>query len=103
LVKKGTIDITGRYITMGKLHRAFAVSGSIGMGTACEIPGTIPNQLVQNNEANEIIIGHPTGSIKVNIEIEKSDTGYHFIKGGTGRTARRIMEGEAIVPSNIIN
>lgn len=103
LVNKSDINIIGRYITMGKLHRAFAVSGSVGMGAACKILGTIPNQVTQSNETNEVTIGHPSGSIKVNIEIKKTDSGYKFIKGGTGRTARRIMEGEAIVPSDIIN
>lgn len=102
-VKENTIDVIGRYITMGKLHKAFAVSGSIGMGAACKIPGTIPNKMVQTNNKNEVTIGHPNGSIKVNIEIEKSDAGFKFIKGGTGRTARRIMEGVASVPASIFN
>jgi len=97
------LDIVGRYITMGKLHRAFAVSGAIGLGTACQIVGTIPNQLKKSTENNEVTIGHPTGTIGVNVEIAKDDSGYKLIKGGTGRTARRIMEGSAIVPAELMN
>ena len=102
MIQNESVNIIGRYITMGKLHRAFAVSGSIGLGTACKIPGTIPNKIIRGENAEEITIGHPSGVIQVNVEVEKTATGYKFIKGGTGRTARRIMEGVAIVPSNII-
>src|SRR5699024_12269270 len=56
------LDIVGRYITMGKLHRAFAVSGAIGLRTACQIVVTIPNQLKKLTENNEVTIGHQTGT-----------------------------------------
>ena len=103
LIEKNEINVIGRYITMGKLHRAFAVSGSIGMAAACKIPGTVPNQVSGHMRNKEITIGHPSGTIKVHVEIEKTNFGHQFIKGGTGRTARRIMEGLAIVPFNLVN
>lgn len=102
LIKKNEISIVGKYITMGKLHKAFAVSGSICLATACKIPGTLPNKIHQDTNNAEIVVGHPSGTITVTVEVEKTNGKYKFIKGGTGRTARRIMEGEAIVPVDII-
>lgn len=103
IVKQKNIDIIGRYISMGKLHRAFAVSGSICLAAACKIPGTIPNMVCNmSSSSNMIQIGHPSGIISVNIEIEQSRNSYTITKGGTGRTARRIMEGNAVVPVSTI-
>ncbi|WNS75360.1 PrpF domain-containing protein [Bacillus sp. DTU_2020_1000418_1_SI_GHA_SEK_038] len=102
LVKKEKIDIVGRYIAMGTLHRAFAVSGAIGLGTACNIPGTIPNSLISTNHTNQITIGHPTGTILVNVNIEKNNSSFKLVKGGIGRTARRIMEGNSYVPIELM-
>ena len=102
LVSKSSININGRYITMGKLHRAFAVSGSIGLGAACKIPGTIPNLLATSDSSTEVIIGHPTGTLLVSVDLRKTDNSYTLVKGGTGRTARRIMEGNALIPTKVL-
>lgn len=91
-------DIVARYISMGTLHRAFAVSGAIGLGVACNIPGTIPFQLNSSGGLDNITIGHPTGTILVDVQVKKENGSYQLIRGGIGRTARRIMEGHSIVP-----
>ncbi|MGM0878590.1 MAG: 2-methylaconitate cis-trans isomerase PrpF family protein [Bacillota bacterium] len=101
-VNRNDIDIVGRYISMGTLHRAFAVSGAIGLGTACKIPGSIPNLLVSSNFNSQITIGHPTGTILVNVDLEQKNFSYKLIKGGIGRTARRIMEGHTFVPFDLM-
>ncbi|WP_147630391.1 PrpF domain-containing protein [Staphylococcus xylosus] len=102
-IKKENINIIGRYISMGKLHPAFAVSGSICLATACKIPGTVPADVCQNNALNTIEIGHPSGSISSEVFIQKNESAYKLIKGGTGRTARRIMEGNAVIPISLMD
>lgn len=97
-----SVDIIGRYISMGKLHKAFAVSGSIALAAACKIPNTIPNLLVNEPKNNMVVIGHPSGTIPVEIFIDKNESDYNIVKGSIGRTARRIMEGYALVPTSII-
>ena len=87
---------------MGKLHKAFAVSGSIALAAACKIPNTIPNLLVNEPKNNMVVIGHPSGTIPVEIFIDKNESDYSVVKGSIGRTARRIMEGYALVPTSII-
>ncbi|RQM84360.1 PrpF protein [Staphylococcus xylosus] len=103
LIKKENINIIGRYISMGKLHPAFAVSGSICLATACKIPGTVPATVCQKNALNTIEIGHPSGSISSEVFIQKNESAYKLIKGGTGRTARRIMEGNAVIPISLMD
>ncbi|MGK9044226.1 2-methylaconitate cis-trans isomerase PrpF family protein [Mammaliicoccus vitulinus] len=100
--KKENNHIIGRYISMGKLHPAFAVSGSICLATACQIPGTIPHSVCERNIGNSINIGHPNGTISAEVFLQKNESDYKLIKGGTGRTARRIMEGTAVVPKYLI-
>lgn len=95
------IDIVGRYISMGKLHPSFAVSGAICLATACKIPGTVPYTLSKNETDHTINIGHPTGSISADIFLENDESGYFVEKGSIGRTARRIMEGHAVVPNTL--
>lgn len=103
LNKKENNDIIGRYISMGKLHPAFAVSGSICLATACLIPGTVPYSVCESNSENMINIGHPNGTISAEVSLQKNESDYKLLKGGTGRTARRIMEGTAIVPKYLID
>ncbi|PTI37692.1 2-methylaconitate cis-trans isomerase PrpF family protein [Mammaliicoccus vitulinus] len=101
--KKENNNIIGRYISMGKLHPAFAVSGSICLATACQIPGTIPHLVCESTTGNSINIGHPNGTISAEVFLQKNESDYKLLKGGTGRTARRIMEGTAVVPKYLID
>lgn len=101
--KKENNNIIGRYISMGKLHPAFAVSGSICLATACQIPGTIPHLVCESTTGNSINIGHPNGTISAEVFLHKNESDYKLLKGGTGRTARRIMEGTAVVPKYLID
>lgn len=101
--KKENNNIIGRYISMGKLHPAFAVSGSICLATACQIPGTIPHLVCESTTGNSINIGHPNGTISAEVFLQKNESDYNLLKGGTGRTARRIMEGTAVVPKYLID
>ncbi|MCR8850465.1 PrpF protein [Rossellomorea sp. SC111] len=101
VVKSDNIDIVARYIAMGTLHRAFAVSGAIGLGTACKIPGSLPHSLVSEGK-DEINIGHPTGTILVHVSVRKENATYKLVRGGIGRTARRIMEGHTLIPIELM-
>ncbi|MDQ6597096.1 PrpF domain-containing protein [Bacillus salipaludis] len=69
-VKNEDIDVLSRYITMGSLHRAHAVSGAMGLAAALKITGTIPNQIVSGG-LNGIRVGHPSGTLYEAAEVEK--------------------------------
>lgn len=99
-IKQKDVDVLSRYITMGALHRAHAVSGAMGLAAAVKITGTIPNQIV-SDDLDGIRVGHPSGILYAAAAVEKSGTDWIVSQAGNGRTARRLMEGYAYVPSSI--
>lgn len=92
-VKGEDVDVLGRYVAMGKLHGAFAVSGGIALATGLQIPGTVVHDILPNHKGS-VKIGHPSGVIEVEAAVE---TEYVVKRAAVGRTARRIMEGACLV------
>jgi 2-methylaconitate cis-trans-isomerase PrpF len=101
MVKNGEIDIVSRYISMGVLHRAYAVSGALALATTSQIPGTIPNQLVSSVERG-LRIGHPSGVLYVETSLERDGETWVVTRAANGRTARRLMEGYAHIPVSVL-
>ncbi|WP_134704590.1 2-methylaconitate cis-trans isomerase PrpF family protein [Ammoniphilus sp. YIM 78166] len=101
-VRQADVDIVSRYISMGSLHRAFAVSGAIALGTAVKIPGTLPHRMVEKH-GEGIRIGHPTGTLYVEVQMKENDTEWNVERAGIGRTARRLMDGYAYVPVSVLS
>lgn len=85
---------------MGTLHRAFAVSESIALATASQIPGTVPNNIIHSSKQG-IRIGHPSGIIYTEATVLLERGEWNVSRAAIGRTARRIMDGFAYVPSSI--
>ncbi|MCM3023187.1 2-methylaconitate cis-trans isomerase PrpF family protein [Heyndrickxia ginsengihumi] len=101
VVKQQEVDIISRYITMGSLHRAHAVSGAMALAAAAKIEGTIPHQLISTFQ-NGIKVGHPSGTLHVDATVEKREEEWEIVSVANGRTARRLMEGYAYVPASIL-
>lgn len=97
LIQANDIDLVGRYISMGKLHQAFAVSGGCAAAAAAQIPGSIVNQLIGGAGKESINIAHPTGVINVESKVVERDGEYSVVRAAIGRSARRIMDGYAYV------
>lgn len=96
------INITGRAMSMQKMHKAFPVTGGICTASASQLKGTVVHDIYQNNgNTADVTIGHPTGKMKFVIDIE--DDGYEavFHKTAVARTSRRLMEGSAYVAKQI--
>lgn len=93
-IKRENIDIVSRYISMGTLHNAFAVSGAIGVATASQIKGSVVERVLSTDK--EISIGHPSGIIEVKVNMNDKHT---LVENAlVKRTARRLMEGYVSVP-----
>jgi 2-methylaconitate cis-trans-isomerase PrpF len=102
IVGANEIDLVGRYVAMGTLHQAFAVSGGIAVATAAQIPGTIINELINKSGKEMINIGHPSGIITVDAKVEKNGDHFEVKRAAVGRTARRLMDGYSYVPISIL-
>lgn len=104
LIKSQKIDLLARTKALGKMHKAYAVTGGICTATAALIEGTVVNEVVGTRavETNTVRIGHPSGVLEFQIELESGAGGaIHLKKAAVARTARRIMDGCAYVPARI--
>lgn len=97
-LSRDRIDVTARIMSMGNLHRAYAVSGAICTAGAARIAGTVVHESVAGETPGPLRIGHPSGVFEVDAKIVKKDGQDHYAKAIVGRTARRIMHGYADVP-----
>jgi len=101
-ITAGDIDLTARMMSMGTLHRAFAVSGAVSVAGAAMIPGTVVNSLVADGaeHAQMLRIGHPSGTIDVGAQVAMDGDRWIYQEAVLGRTARRLMEGYVRVPGH---
>jgi 2-methylaconitate cis-trans-isomerase PrpF len=101
MILKNEIDLVGRIISMGTLHKAYAGTGAICTAGAAKIEGTIVNEMFGGDDQAEIIrIGHPGGIMEIGVKVEKNGNTYEYVEAVVGRTARRLMEGYVCVPQN---
>ena len=93
-IEKEQIDFLSRMMFMQVLHKTYPGTGTACTGAAAKIPGTIVHEAIPHiDEINTIRIGHPAGVI----EVEASFTDNKLSRVAFSRTARRIMEGYALV------
>ncbi len=100
LIESGDVDLLARMMSMGTLHRTYAVSGAVATAGAAMIPGTVVSDLLSESARGRDLlrIGHPGGVIEVGAVIETCGGGLDYREAVLGRTARRLMEGSVLVP-----
>jgi 2-methylaconitate cis-trans-isomerase PrpF len=98
-IEKNDIDLVGRIMSMGTLHKAYAATGAICTAGAARIKGTVVNQVSADvPEDRRIRLGHPGGIIPVGARLTVKDNHYVYEEAVIDRTARRLMEGYVLVP-----
>jgi hypothetical protein len=102
-VEAGEMDLVGRIMSMGKLHRSYALTGAICTAVAALIDGTVVHEAARPGAAGErtIRIGHPAGIIEAGARVAQRDGQWLAEKVITRRTARRLMEGVVLVPHTL--
>jgi 2-methylaconitate cis-trans-isomerase PrpF len=96
------VDFVSRLLFMLKMHKAYPITGTVCTGAAAMIPGTIVHEVAGPfSEAQAVRIGHPSGVVDVEAEVEMGGSGPVLRRASVGRTARRIMEGYIFVPEHI--
>ena len=97
--------ITSRYFTPVTCHEAHAVTGTICVSSASLLPGTIAADIagVTRTGTDEIVIEHPAGTLGAVIETVNMTAGVQVVSGGITRTARRLFEGNVLVPAAVWN
>jgi 2-methylaconitate cis-trans-isomerase PrpF len=102
-VKAKDVDLVARTKALAVMHKAYAVTGGICVSTAALIEGTIVNEVVaeQAKASGAVRVGHPSGILGFEINLEKREGNWHLDKAGVSRTARMIMDGNVYVSRNV--
>ena len=93
------MNLRARVMTMGRPHKAFAVTAAIPTAAASQIPGSMVHQVCRAPESCAVRIGHPSGVISVDVAMENGRGGSHLQEVTIGRTARLLMDGHVFVPA----
>ena len=99
------IDIVSRLLFMQKMHKTHPGTGTVCMGVAARLPGSIVYDTIKEDAKlrDKIVIGHPAGIIPVISIVEEKAGEYHIKNASILRTARIIMEGNVFLRKNRID
>jgi hypothetical protein len=97
--------ILARMTSLQRPHKAFAITGGVCLAVASRIPGTVVHEAVPRalRVADTLLIGHPSGVMPVEVIVEAGEGGYQVRRAAIGRTARRLMDGFAYIPSSPVS
>jgi methylitaconate Delta-isomerase len=95
VMKPEDADILAKVYFPGAMHKAYPGTGCIVTGAASKMKGNIVNDLLSEEQKakNEIIIGHFSGIVPVEVIARDEDGVFKLEKAAVFRTARRIMDG----------
>lgn len=88
-------DIGVRMVSMERVHRAVTLTAAMCIGTASQIPGTLPNRLTSAS-GSEVRIGNPSGVLPVAAQVAH-DGEWNVARATAFRTARCLMRGEVAI------
>ena len=96
------IDLLVRALSMGKLHHAMMGTAAVAIGTSAAIPGTLVNLAAGGGPRNQVVFGHPSGTLKVGAAATQQNGEWQVTKATMSRSARILMEGWVRVPEDTI-
>lgn len=87
-------SIVSRISTEGRVHHAHTGTGAINLACAARIPGTIPFEIIKDQNKSINII-HPSGVMQVDAKVICNESEkWICLSSGFVRTAKIIMKGE---------
>ncbi len=99
-IPASAMDLVARVVSMGRVHRAFALTGAMCLAVAAHLEGTLAHEVaVGVGAAGDVRIGHPSGILTVAAAVRRDGTVPVAEKVTVYRTARRLMEGFVCVPA----
>ena len=92
--------ITSRYFMNAKrCHKGHAVTGALCIAAACRLPGSVAHDLATPSLTSLVHLEHPSGRTEIDLRFDASG---HVSRASLVRTARRIFEGNVIVPASAV-
>jgi 2-methylaconitate cis-trans-isomerase PrpF len=104
VLRADQVDITARAVSMGQPHRALPLTVALCLAAAARIPDTVVHGAArpQPDPATDLRIGHPSGVFPVAADVTDGDDGWKVQHVVAYRTARRLMEGNVLVPGSML-
>lgn len=98
------LDVVGKMMSMGKVHRAYPMTGAICTVVAAGIPGTVVHEAMpeQQRGSESLRLGHPSGRLQLYAAPRRAAGEWTVDQVSVERTARRLMEGTVLVPDSIL-
>ena len=95
--------IASRYFVPETCHKSHPVTGTVCIAAACAISGTVAAQIAPLPRAPQgaVTIEHPSGRISVDLDVELDRDPPVIRRAALIRTARRIFQGEVLVPAAV--
>jgi 2-methylaconitate cis-trans-isomerase PrpF len=105
LIMDSDIDLLARSLFMQVMHKTYPGTGAVCTAAAAMIEGTIVNRVcaTRAREAKVVRIGHPSGTMPVEVDVENTSQGPKVKLVAFGRTSRRILEGYVYVPEKLFH
>lgn len=100
-VSAGSIDLVARMLSMGQCHKVLPLTGGLCIGVACRMTGSVPARLL-SGVGESIRLGTPSGPLSVDAEVVPEGDSWRAVRASVFRTARRLMEGNVLVPETVI-
>jgi 2-methylaconitate isomerase len=97
-----SMDLRARLLFVNRCHDSMAGTGATCLAAASRIPGSVAQHALGGGAASSTLrIGHPLGvmDVVVTIDPKSQDEDIHFTTLGFARTARRLMAGQAYLPT----
>lgn len=91
-------DLMGRMVSMGNIHRALPLTGTLCMAVASRIEGSVVNRAARAT-GDTVRIVQPSGVIHCTAEVALENGVWHAAKAGVLRTQRRLFDGFIYVPA----
>jgi 2-methylaconitate cis-trans-isomerase PrpF len=92
--------ITSRYfMNAQRCHKGHAVTGALCIAAACRLPGSVAHDLATPSLTSLVNLEHPSGRTEIDLSFDASG---HVSRASLVRTARRIFEGNVIVPASAV-
>lgn len=95
-----SLHISSRAFVMGRIPDALPGSGALCLATAARVPGSVVRSATVTSDGGRLRIGHPSGHIDIQIEVEATSSGPDpiLVRSVTmARTARPIMDGRVFI------
>jgi 2-methylaconitate cis-trans-isomerase PrpF len=92
-VPASAIHLQCRVLSMGKPHKAFAITAAIPLAAAVGIEGSTAQQVCAPLADSTVNVGHPSGVMPLQVIANPDPKAVGPKEVVVGRTARRLMEG----------